>query len=44
MLELVIILAAYSVLILVFVPLEKIGKAQTSVKKKVAQIKKSIED
>lgn len=34
-----IILAIYSVLVLVFVPLEKIAKAQTWVKKKIQEIK-----
>lgn len=34
MLELLIILAIYSVLILLFVPLERIGKMQTSVRAK----------
>ncbi len=34
MLELLIVLAIYSVIILIFVPLEKIGKAQTKVREK----------
>lgn len=36
-------IAIYSVLVLVFVPLEKIAKAQTWVKTKVKQIKDKIE-
>lgn len=43
MISLLITLAIYSVIILVFVPLDKIAKAQTWVKKKVSDIKKKIE-
>lgn len=39
MLEIFIWLAVYTVVILLFVPLEKIGHAQTSVKKWVQQLK-----
>ena len=39
MLELLLILAIYSVLVLVFVPLGKIAKAQDWVKAKVKQVK-----
>lgn len=38
MLELLIVLAIYSLLILIFVPLEKIGKAQTKVREKWQKI------
>lgn len=37
MLSLLITLAIYSVVILFFVPLEKIGKAQTTVKKQITK-------
>lgn len=41
--SLVITLAIYTVLVLVFVPLDKIAKAQTWVKNKVKQIKDKVE-
>ena len=43
MVELAIVLAIYTVIILVFVPLHKIAKAQDWVKAKVKQIKDKIE-
>lgn len=39
MISLILTLAIYSVLILIFVPLEKIAKAQTYVKNKIKAIK-----
>ncbi len=39
MIGLIVTLAIYSVLVLIFVPLEKIAKAQTWVKTKIKEIK-----
>lgn len=38
MIDLLIVLAIYSVLILIFVPLERIGRAQTAVKKHLEKL------
>lgn len=44
MLEIIIVLAIYSALILFFVPLTKIGKAQDWVKAKVKKVQDKIEE
>lgn len=42
--DILLILAIYTVLILIFIPLEKIAKSQTWVKTKIKQIKNKIDN